>query len=164
MMDIGRGSGREPAVTAIEGSKKTWLILLVYAALSVVLGRMAWIRLAALLARSGDFQIQMSDLPALLLLGLTAFLVVRILLSLRNFINSLRLDQYGELSKAVVIHKWRKRSSEDEDYWMAYEYGDGWTAKLRLNRQGFQSASVGDEILVEYLPDNPEVTRVRPGH
>ncbi|MGD8621612.1 MAG: hypothetical protein PVH60_06665 [Anaerolineales bacterium] len=161
MIDIGPGVDREPEVTAIEGSKKSWLILLVYAALALVLGRITWTQIAPLLERLSGFQFQSSDVPVLVLLAVFVFLIVRIGLSLRNFINSLRLDQNGQVSKAVVINKWRKSSSEDEDYWMAFEYGDGWRAKLRLNRKSFQSVSIGDEIMVEYLPEHPEISRVR---
>ncbi|MDF1499229.1 MAG: hypothetical protein P1P76_02020 [Anaerolineales bacterium] len=151
-----------PAVTAIEGAKKSWLTLLAYAGTAAFLGRMAWRQVVDILGRGdGDYQFRGADLVVLLVIGLGLFLLVRLIYATQNFLNSLRLDQGGELAKARVIDKWRKRGSEVEDYWIAYEYGEQLRARARLMNRDFQRLEVGDDLMVEYLPGNPTVTRIR---
>lgn len=161
MIDMAPGKDRKPETTAIEGPQKSWLIVLVYAALTIFLGRIDWTQVAAILERGDGLQLQLSDLGTLIILIVCVVLVFRILVSGRNLLNSLRLEQYGEIGRAVITDKWRKKSSEDEDYWMAFEYGDGYRAKMRLSYRGYRNVVIGDEIMVDYLPGQPQVVRIK---
>lgn len=163
MLNINTDNQNVPETTVVESSTKSWLILLVYIALTLVLARFAWRQIMAILSRDGGWDLRSADLMTLLVLALCGFLIFRIFHSLKNFNNSLRLDRRGEVSAAVVVDKWRRRSDEDEDYWIFIEYGDGLRARARLNYRGFQNYKVGGDILVEYLPERPEVVRIKPG-
>lgn len=162
MNDIHLEKRSIPGTTVIESSTKSWLTVLVYVALTLFLARVAWRQVSAIISRADDLSLRSSDLVTLLVVALCGFLVFRIFQSLRNFYNSLRLDRSGEVGAAVVVDKWRRKSDEDEDYWIVIEYGDGISAKARVNYRNYQSVNIGEDLLIEYLPEQPEVVRIKP--
>ena len=161
MFNIKSEKRNVPETTVVESSTKSWLILIVYVALTLFLARVAWRQIGAILSRGSSLDLRSADLMTLLTLALCGLLIFRIFQSMKNFYNSLRLDLSGEMCAAVVIEKWHRKSDGDQETWITIEYGDGYSAKARLNYRGFQNFKVGGDLLVEYLPERPEVVRIK---
>ena len=81
--------------------------------------------------------------------------------ALRQLPAARALDRDGVVVKGRVINKWTRLDQDnDRENYVAFEYGDGYSAKERVGARVYRSAQIGGEVYVRYLPADPSRCRI----
>lgn len=151
---------KKPSVTALEGTRKSLLRLLVLGGASLVLARLAWVNLMGLLEQGDFFVIRTAHMLLSLFGVLLVVFVFQMLRTILNIRYALLLDESLYFTHGEVIDKWIEHSSDSHERWIDIRYLERMTAKARLRMQDYGSLRNGDEILIEYPPDRAHIIRV----
>jgi hypothetical protein len=78
-----------------------------------------------------------------------------------GYLRAKRLDQFGTMAEGRIVDRWvEKHSDESDEYFVAYQFGDGVRVTQNVKGQEFQILSVGTPVTVRYLPNRPTCSRM----
>ncbi len=93
--------------------------------------------------------------PLMLLAALWFFYV-----TWRDWKRGARFRQHKQRTRGTVTHLWRDQQARA--WCVGYQYAEGMSAYQSVHKRRYDSLSIGDEIHVDYLPDDPQFSSFEP--
>jgi len=145
-------------IKVIETYQKGSLTWFIFAGIifSIVLGFTTALFLGSLAPSTNGFL-------AMIILLLVSFLIY--LKGQKNFKYDkdcqIKLDKEAKTIKAKITAKYKAHDSDSNYNFVHYRFQDDFEVKVSIQENLYKTIKEGDEIVIEYLPKNPQISRLK---